>query len=266
MKFFNLLLLLFFSQLTFSEPMRIVSADSSATEILLALGQGDKLVGVDATSHVPKAYQGLPNIGYHRQLSAEGLMSLKPNLVIGSDVMGPPVVIKALRAAKVDTLQLQQAKTIDDLMTNIQRIQSRVNCDSCAEPLLSQLQQKMKAIKQQKITDKKYVFLMTMDGKKLRIAGKGTAADSLVKLLNGNNMAEHDGYRNLSLEGLLAINPDIILLTSRQVSERSLSEFKQAFPLLNKKTVIQVDGKSIISGVSMAMLDEVIRINHSVRD
>ena len=67
---------------------RIISAGSAVTELVIALDATDKLVAVDATSRFPES-NALPKIGYHRQLSAEGLIALQPTVIIGSDEMGP---------------------------------------------------------------------------------------------------------------------------------------------------------------------------------
>ena len=92
---------------------RIISTDASVTNLLFDFGMQDNLIAVDVTSQLPKGFKSLPNVGYHRNLSAEGLLSLKPSIVIGSDLMGPDNVIQALNQAEVPFLQLPIAKTVD---------------------------------------------------------------------------------------------------------------------------------------------------------
>ncbi|MDD1829549.1 ABC transporter substrate-binding protein, partial [Photobacterium sp. ZSDE20] len=70
------------------EQPRIISAGSAVTELVLALGAEEQLVGIDVTSRFPQS-DNLPKIGYHRNLSAEGLLALEPTTLIGSDEMGP---------------------------------------------------------------------------------------------------------------------------------------------------------------------------------
>ncbi|HRJ72305.1 MAG TPA: ABC transporter substrate-binding protein, partial [Terrimicrobiaceae bacterium] len=60
---------------------RIVSAAGAVTETLYALGVQDALVAVDVSSVFPAAADALPKIGYARQLSAEGILSMKPSVV-----------------------------------------------------------------------------------------------------------------------------------------------------------------------------------------
>ena len=264
MKIWQLFMLLLASQLTLASDLRIVSADASATQILLAMGQGKHLVGVDSSSVLSQPYQSIPDVGYHRQLSAEGLLSLKPTLVIGSEVMGPPAVLNALQKANVNVLKLKQAKTLDEYRSNIELLKNVINCGDCADNLIVNLKDKFHQANRQTKSIKRYVFLMTMDGKQLRMAGRNTGGNALIELLQGKNQAHYEGYRNLSLEGLLAINPDVILLTSSQPEEQVIQQFKKQFPLLSRKTLVNVDANAVISGVSITMLDEVLRISEQI--
>lgn len=78
---------------------RIISAGGAITEVLYALGREAEIVGVDSTSqHPAEALQTKANVGYLRALGAEGVLSLKPNLVIATDGAGPPDVLRISRA------------------------------------------------------------------------------------------------------------------------------------------------------------------------
>ena len=70
-------------------PQRWVSAGGALSEWVCALGGESKLVGVDTTSQHPQTLKALPSIGYQRQLSAEGILSLRPQILIGTEEMGP---------------------------------------------------------------------------------------------------------------------------------------------------------------------------------
>ena len=112
MRLRQLLLLLLFSATTqAAEPVRLLSTGSSTTELVLALGAEQQLVAVDSTSDVPNN-KGLPKLGYHRQLSAEGILSTQPSLVIGSEEMGPESVLNLVRQAGVTVESLPEAQTV----------------------------------------------------------------------------------------------------------------------------------------------------------
>ncbi len=81
-------------------PQRWVSAGGSLSEWVVALGGESKLVGVDTTSQHPQALKQLPSVGYQRQLAAEGVLALRPDILIGTEEMGPPPVLKQLEGAQ----------------------------------------------------------------------------------------------------------------------------------------------------------------------
>jgi iron complex transport system substrate-binding protein len=75
---------------------------SALTEIVLCLGAERLLVGVDTTSLYLTAARALPQVGYMRALSAEGVLSLKPTLVIATTAAGPATTLDQLRATGVE--------------------------------------------------------------------------------------------------------------------------------------------------------------------
>src|SRR5215510_4110890 len=80
---------------------RVVSIGGDVTEIVYALGAQAQLVGVDQTSVYPDAVHALPQVGYLRNLSAEGIISLKPDLVLAAKAAGPHAVLEQLGDAKI---------------------------------------------------------------------------------------------------------------------------------------------------------------------
>ena len=83
---------------TIADPARIVSIGGAITEILYALGFEDRLAGVDTTSLYPRrALRDKPNVGYMRQLSAEGVLGLNPSLVLAVQGSGPKETMEMLR-------------------------------------------------------------------------------------------------------------------------------------------------------------------------
>jgi hypothetical protein len=83
-------------------PGRVVVAGGDLTEIAFALGAGDRIVGVDATSTHPPEADDLPDIGYFRRLSAEGVLSLAPDLLLAAPETGPEIGLEQIAAAGVE--------------------------------------------------------------------------------------------------------------------------------------------------------------------
>ena len=84
------------------DSSRITSAGGSITEIIYFLEQESRLIAVDVTSNYPESALNLPSIGYVRALSAEGVLSLDPTLIIGENDMGPPSVIDQIKRTNVE--------------------------------------------------------------------------------------------------------------------------------------------------------------------
>lgn len=82
-------------------PQRWVSAGGALSEWISELGGEPRLVGVDTTSQHPASLKALPSVGYQRQLSAEGILSLRPDVLVGTEEMGPPSVLVQVRKAGV---------------------------------------------------------------------------------------------------------------------------------------------------------------------
>ncbi|MCX7740062.1 MAG: ABC transporter substrate-binding protein, partial [Meiothermus sp.] len=97
---------------------RIVSLDGVTTEILFALGVGDKVVGRDTSSYYPAAVNKLPTVGYQFQLNAEGILALRPTLVLGREDARPPQVFDQLAAAGVTVVRVPDKPTLCLLYTS----------------------------------------------------------------------------------------------------------------------------------------------------
>ena len=94
--------------------VQLVSLNGSTTEILFALGVGEKVVGCDASSTYPRGVrEKLPSVGYQYGLNAEGILSLNPTLVIGRKDVKPSQVVKQLRMAGVTVLLLEEPRSFE---------------------------------------------------------------------------------------------------------------------------------------------------------
>jgi iron complex transport system substrate-binding protein len=149
-KLFYGVLLLLTAQITVAEPVhaeRIISVDSNATEILLALGVGSKIIATDITSEPLLTSQNVKQLGYHRALSAEAILSLQPDLIVGSDHTGPAPTVKAIQNAKINFIQLNSPQTIADLRSNIQHIARALDREKTGQQLIDDIQRMETAIR-----------------------------------------------------------------------------------------------------------------------
>ncbi|TKB53070.1 heme/hemin ABC transporter substrate-binding protein [Ferrimonas aestuarii] len=198
-----------------SAAERVISAGSGITELIVAMDATKKLVAVDMSSMVPES-EKLEKLGYHRTLSAEGLLSVEPDLIIGSPEMGPKAALDIVRQADVDVEVLPQATDPEQLLKNVDTLASLLDTDSqVSDQLKQQINEQLKRIdelKGQLKRQPKVLFVLMRGDRAPKLGGGGTPADRIITLAGGSNGAGFDGYKTASEETLLSMNPDLILV------------------------------------------------------
>lgn len=198
---------------------RIVAVGGSATEIVYALEAGEKLVGVDTSSIYPEAATKLPQIGYQRTISAEGVLSLKPTLVIILPEAGPPAAIEQIENAGIKVLRVTNESSIEGTKTKVRQIAEASNRQEKGEEIIKRLETDLgeaEKIVASNNTKPKVVFIYARGAGTANVGGTGTPGDAMIKLAGGvNAVTEFADYKPLTPEALVAAQPDAILLPSR---------------------------------------------------
>lgn len=220
-------------------PQRWVSAGGSLSEWVVALGGESKLVGVDTTSLNPASLQKLPSIGYQRQLAAEGILALRPDVLLGSEEMGPPPVLAQLQAAGVWVESLSAKADMGTLEDNLTRIGALLGDPQRAEKALADYQQRLatqadwvaQAQREQKAPG--VILLLGHAGNSPMAAGQDTAAAWLIEQAGGHNLTTHNGYKALSTEALMALDPEVVVFADRRlVGEEAKQALLKSNPAL----------------------------------
>ena len=198
---------------------RIVSLNGSTTEILFALGVGENVVGCDASSTYPKhAKETLPSVGYQYRLNAEGILSLKPTLVIGRSDVKPPQVIEQLRMAGVTVLLFKEPRTFDEAKQRLRTIGKAVSRQERATELISALEKDIEALKsklaeQQDQTKPKALFLYLRGPQTAFVLGKDSGPGAMLELVGATNAAgKITGTKPMTAEAVIAAQPDVYVL------------------------------------------------------
>lgn len=204
-----------------SLPQRWVSSGGALSEWVVQLGGEDKLVGVDTTSRHPATLSKLPSIGYQRQLAAEGILALQPDLLLGSEEMGPPPVLEQLAAAGVRIERLSARAELGSLQANLQRLGQLLGDEAAAQraytDYLARLQTQRQWVEraQRDQAAPGVLLLIGHAGGSPLVGGVDTAADWLISHAGGRNLATHSGYKALSSEALLALDPQVVVVADR---------------------------------------------------
>jgi iron complex transport system substrate-binding protein len=195
------------------EPVRIVSLDGTVSEILCDLGLQSHLIGVDVTSTYPESLQKLPKVGHNRTISAEGVISLKPTLVLTSVNAGTkPEVIEQIKSAGITVITFQQEYSVAGTKKLIQDVANTCQVPSRAKPILKKLDADLAQVKKA-ANSPKVLFIYARGTGTMMVSGKGTQVDKMIELAGGvNATSSFDNYKPLTAEALVTANPDVILL------------------------------------------------------
>jgi iron complex transport system substrate-binding protein len=198
---------------------RIVALGGATTEIVFALSEGDRLVGVDSSSLYPEAATKLPQIGYQRQISAEGVLSLAPTLVLATDESGPPAALEQLAGAGVRIVVSPSPRNAEQAAQRIEQIGEALDRAPEAKAIAGRLRAEMQRIAAEVAalpTRPRVLFVYARSGGAPTVAGKDTAADAMLRLSGAiNATGEIDGYKPLTPEAAVAAAPDVVLVVTR---------------------------------------------------
>lgn len=198
---------------------RIVSVGGAVTETIYALGAEDQIVGTDSSSIYPAEATKLPQVGYQRTLSAEGVLSLKPDLLLAVPEAGPPPALSQIETAGVKIVKVNGENTIEGAKTKIREIAEAVGKTEEGKELIEKLDADMSKAKQcaaELPSKPKVLFIYSRGTGAPQVGGTKTPSDEMIKLAGGENaVAEFENYKPLTPESLVAIQPDVILLPTR---------------------------------------------------
>ena len=201
-----------------AERTRIISIGGAATEIVFALGKGDEVVAVDLSSTYPPAARQLPQVGYIRQISPEGVLSMKPDLVVTSESLGPPAAKAAMKQVSIPVVWCPEPDSPEALYASLEKVGQALDREAEAAKLTAQIQEQLTDLElatAQWPEAPRVLFFMqpptpTRAG---MVAGSSTRADELVKLAGGENAASDvTRYQPYALESIIAAQPEVILL------------------------------------------------------
>ena len=201
---------------------RIVVMNGDFTEVVYALGLGENIVAVDTSATYPAEATELPQIGYQRRISAEGILSMNPTVVIGSEVAGPPEVIEQIRSTGTPVVVLEEVTTIDGGPRKIRGIAQALGVPARGEALATELEAGIAAVRalSAKTLEKPTAVFLYMRGvDTLFLMGEADLSHELLEAsgaISGGPAAGVTAQRvPLTAEALAAANPDCIVVLTR---------------------------------------------------
>jgi iron complex transport system substrate-binding protein len=196
---------------------RIVCVSKQLTELMFALHQGDKIVGVDLTSTYPPETKNITKVGYHRHLSAEGIISLDPTVVIHQNDVAPPEVMPQLKKVGIPVKVYPSAATLDSTKVLISMLGKEYGQDTAAQRIIAKLNSdlaKADSVVKNYLTKPKVLIIhFGQQRNQYFVMGTRGTADAMLKLAGGLNAADTSSFRDLSPEVIAREQPDVILAT-----------------------------------------------------
>ena len=197
----------------------LVTIGGTITEIVYALGAEEQIVAVDASSVYPAEAQEKPQVGYVRQVSSEGILSVGPDLVLASSATRPSVALDQVRSAGVAVETIEEAEDVEGAIARIRMIAALLDREAAGEQMVAALEEDMAAARaaaDRVQTPPQALFIYARGSGTLQVAGRNTSAETMIELAGGQNaMQQFEGFRPLTAEGVVGAAPDVLILLDR---------------------------------------------------
>lgn len=253
----GLIIVAFTWQVSAEEPLRtgnVVSIGGSVTEIVYALNQQHRLIARDTTSVYPPEVMSLPDVGYVRALSPEGVLSVGPELVIAEEGAGPANAVDVLRKSSIAYIDVPEIDTLEGILNKIRDVGDALDVPERAIDLAGDVQvgfeNAVARVAAQPVGERRVLFVLSTQGGRIMAAGTNTGAEAIITLAGGTNVIQSfEGYKPVTEEAIAAAQPDVILMMDRRGGHASTNAELWAMPALAQTPAAQGDAVVRIDGL-----------------
>jgi len=240
------------------DSTKVVVAGGSLTEIIYFLNKESVLVGVDITSNFPEEAKSLPSVGYVRALSAEGILSLEPTLILGEDDTGPELVVKQIQNTGVDLRIIEEDYTLKSIYKKLFCVAKILNYEKEAEKIYNnELKDQFASLEKFSVRNyknpKKGLVILNMEGTSPIVAGRNTSGNGFIQMLGAQNVVnDFEGWKPVGSESIIELNPDFIVVTKRGLNNfASMEQFIQKTSLNftnagNNENIYAIEGMAML--------------------
>ncbi|MCK0195391.1 ABC transporter substrate-binding protein [Ancylobacter sp. 6x-1] len=200
-----------------AETAHIVAIGGAVTEILYALGLGERIVAVDTSStYPPQALGTKPNVGYMRALSPEGVLAVGPSIILAQEGSGPPDAVTVLKSASVPFETVPDARTPEQVVANIRHLAALAGVKARGEELAQAVERDfatLAAFRARIASPRSAAFILSASGAAPVAGGRNTSADALFALAGVTNaLSTMSGYKPAVDEALMAAEPYALIV------------------------------------------------------
>ncbi|MEM7799119.1 MAG: ABC transporter substrate-binding protein, partial [Chloroflexota bacterium] len=194
----------------------VIPVDGPLTEIVFALGMGDKVVASDSSSTYPPEVADLPQVGYVRRLSSEPILALAPTLILTTDDASPPEAIDQLRESGVTVVQFTSPANVEESKQLVRDVAAALGVVDRGEALVAKMEADLATAAEllaQVESTPRVMMIYARGVDTVSAAGFGTSVDVMFELAGVENaVTDWEGYQPLTAEGAVTISPDALLL------------------------------------------------------
>jgi iron complex transport system substrate-binding protein len=218
-----------------ADASRILCIGGDVTEIVYALGAGDRITAVDTTSqYPPSALKEKVSVGYMRALSSEGVISVGATLVLASERAGPPEVVKTLKSSSVPYVEVPDDFSAAGIFKKVRLIARAIGKEAEGERIAEAIAANfatLAALRGKVGRPVRALFVLGVQNGRIMIGGKDTSAHAILELAGARNVAEgFSGFRPVGDEAVLELAPDVIV-GMRRNSDKDGHDLSQLFTL-----------------------------------
>jgi len=191
-------------------PQRIVSLTPALTEILFAVGAGDRVVGVTQYCDFPPAAKTKPKVGGYVNPSVESVLALKPELVLVSPGPGNRDSALAMRRAGL-RLEIVPAETLEESLAAIELVARYAGAEEAGRDLAAAVRARLDAVGKRVSGLPRVPTFFCIQTDPIIAAGRDTLPSQLLELAGGSNVVEATRYPRLDVEAVAGAKPELIL-------------------------------------------------------
>ena len=231
MKYIEIVIIVFLlSSFIANGQERTISAGGSITEIMYEFGLADEIIAVDSSSFYPLDATKKPQVGYFRQLSAEGVLSLNPTRIIVSNGAGPDEALNQIERSGVEVKVFkQEVYDFESWKTYVREIGEYFKLPVKAEAIINRVNRQLDEMGRLNVESKHdnlkktkptAIFLMDLGDRGPVAAGDNTVPDMLFELAGIENIVtDYEGFKPYSSEQLIQFKPDMVVMPSHVVKK-----------------------------------------------
>lgn len=260
------------SEASFADSARIVSINGTVSEILVDLGLEEQIVGVDVASTYPERLQENPKVGHSRQLTAEGVLALNPDVVIATTNDLKPEVKDQIVSAGAKVLVFDHEYSVEGAKGLIRTLADSLDKSAKGDSIITALESDLSKVDSLDQPDSKpsVLFIYARGAGTMMVAGEGTQIEKIIQLAGGENaVSGFSDFKPLTAEALVAANPDVILLFDSGLSSLGGADMLLEMPGVKEtnagrnQKIVEMDGQ-LLTGFSQRLGKAILELSEKI--